>query len=413
MRSRAWEPADGASVPGAAIRSLPELVASCLLAVFLTACGGGQSEPTPGVTPEEILIGSSSALTGHAGFLGTQYTRGSQAWFREVNASGGIHGRRIRVLELDDQYDPAQTLANTERLIHEDGVFMLFGYVGTPTSVRIIPIIQQTRVPALGFLTGAEALRTPFQPDIFHVRASYFAEAEGAVTYFVDELGFTKVAVMYQDDAFGLAVLQGVQLAMGRRDLEICATDTHVRGGQDVERAVATIGASGAQAVVMVGTYGALARFVKLSEGAGFHPHYHTVSFVGSGAFAHELQSVQGVAPAAFDRILVTQVVPSPLSEDLPTVEAYRQLAKKHSPDDRPNYVALEGFVNARILVEALRSAGPDLTRAGLVQALEDMQGFDVGIGKTISYGSVDRKGLSDIYYSRLSAGGAFETFEP
>jgi len=393
--------------------SLSKLFVLSLLAALLTACGGGTSEPTPGVTEEEILIGSSSALTGHAAFLGTQYTRGSQAWFREVNASGGIQGRAIRVLSYDDQYDPLKTVANTARLIHEDEVFMLFGYVGTPTSVRIIPVIEQTKVPALGFFTGAEALRTPFQPDIFHIRASYFAEAEGAVSYFVDELGLTKVAVMYQDDAFGLAVLQGVQLAMGRRDLEICAADTHVRGKQDVGDAMATIEASGAQAVVMVGTYGALARFVKLSEDGGFHPHYHTVSFVGSGAFARELLSVQGVDQDAFERILVTQVVPSPLSANLPTVEAYRALSTKYFPDDSPNYVALEGFVNARILVEALRSAGPDLTREGLVQALEAMQGFDVGIGKTISYGSVDRKGLSDIYYSRLSASGEFETFEP
>ncbi|MFT5151389.1 MAG: branched-chain amino acid transport system substrate-binding protein [Planctomycetota bacterium] len=392
--------------------SLHSSVAALLL-TLIAACGGEPTGPTPGVTEHEILLGNSSALSGHASFLGTQYTRGGMAYIREINASGGIHGRTIRLLSYDDQYDPAKTLANTERLISEDDVFMLFGYVGTPTSVTLLPIIHETKIPALGFLTGAEALRTPFQPNIFHIRASYFAEAEGAISYFVDTLGFKKIAVMYQDDAFGLAVLQGVQLALGRRNLEVFTTGTHERGGQDVERAVEDLGKSGAEAVVTVGTSGALARFIWLCEDSGFRPYFHTVSFVGSEAFAHELREVQGIAPESCERIVVTQVVPSPLSTNLPMVEEYRQLSAKYFPQDSPNYVALEGFVNAIVLVEALRLAGPDLTRDGLVDALQGMQDFDVGIGKTISYNTLDRKGLSNIYYSRLSPTGVFETFVP
>jgi ABC-type branched-subunit amino acid transport system substrate-binding protein len=288
---------------------------------------------------------------------------------------------------------------------------MLFNHVGTPTSMRILPLIESTGIPALGLLTGAEPLRTPFQPSIFHVRASYFAEAEGAVAHFVDELGLKRVAVMYQDDAFGLAVLQGAQLAMGRRGLEIHATDTHERGQQDVERAVETLQASDAEAVVMVGTYGALARFVKLGEDAGFHPHYHTVSFVGSTAFAQELTAVQGVATEAFERILVTQVVPSPESQGLDAVDSYRRLTAKYFPEHEPNYVALEGFINARVLVEALEQVGPELTWSSLVGVLENLEALDVGIGKALTYGGLDRKGLSDVYLSRLTPQGTFETF--
>jgi ABC-type branched-subunit amino acid transport system substrate-binding protein len=342
---------------------------SPLTATLLAACGGVQAPPTPGVTEHEILLGSSSALGGHASFLGTQYTRGSLAWIREVNASGGVHGRKLRLISYDDQYDPPKTLANTERLIHDDKAFMLFGYVGTPTSVNVIATIRENKIPALGFFTGAEALRTP--------------------------------------------VLQGVQLAMGRRALEICATATHARGGQDVEAAVETIRETGAEAVVMVGTYGALARFIKLCEDDAFRPYYHTVSFVGSEAFGLELREVQKVRPESLGRIVVTQVVPSPQSTELPAVGKYRELAAKHFPEDAPNYVALEGFINARVLVEALRLAGPELTRAGLIAALERMEGFDVGIGRAISYGKLDRKGLSSIYHSRLSPDGVFEIFEP
>lgn len=383
------------------------------LLIFLPSCNEASATVDPGLTRDEILIGSSSALRGHASFLGTQYTRGSLAWFKEVNAKGGVHGRKLRLLAYDDQYDPPKTVANTQKLINEDGVFMLFDYVGTPTSVKIIGTVHHAQIPALGFFTGAEALRTPFRPYMFHVRASYFAEAEGAINYFVDKLGLTKVAVMYQDDAFGLAVLRGAQLAVHRRNLEIVATDTFERGSMDVERAVETIRASGAQAVVMVGTYSPLARFIKVCHEKDYDPYFHTVSFVGSEAFGQEIRDKQGVDPSRFERIIVTQVVPSPFSEDLAAVQDYRRLAKEHFPNDAPNYVALEGFINAQILTAGLQSAGANLTRTGLIQALEQMKDFDVGIGKTVSYGPVDRKGLEGIYYSRLHRDGTFQIFSP
>jgi len=386
----------------------------CLLLIVLGSCASEPpAAPTPGVTDTEIVLGSSCALGGHASFLGTQYTRGSQAYFEEVNAAGGVHGRQLRLVTLDDGYDPPRTVANTKRLIEDQQVFMLFDYVGTPTSVEIIDIVHEAGVPAFGFFTGAEGLRTPFRPQMFHVRASYYAEAEGAVSYFVDGLGLRNVAVMYQDDAFGRAVLSGVQLALRRREMEILSAGTYERGTMAVERALDTIAASGAEAVVMVGTYGPLARFIKLAHDSNFRPYFHTVSFVGSEAFARELRDVQQLDRAQYERIIVTQVVPSPAAVELPAVADYRRLAAEHYPDDPPNYVALEGFINARILVEALRRAGPILTRAGLVEALEGPVPYDPGIGSEVSYGALDHKGLEEIFLSRLGEDGAFGIFEP
>ena len=369
--------------------------------------------PTPGVTDTEILLGSSSALGGHASFLGTQYTRGGEAYFREVNETGGVHGRKIRVVSLDDGYDPPRTVENTRQLIEEEQVFLLFGYVGTPTSVTIIEPVHEAKIPAFGFLTGAEELRTPFRPQMFHVRASYFAEAESAVSYFVDRLGLRDLAVMYQDDAFGQAVLTGVQLALHRREMGISSIGTYERGTMAVERAVDAISASQAEAVLMVGTYAPLARFVKLCHDRGFEPYFHTVSFVGSRAFARELLDVQQIDTTQHERIMVTQVVPSPLTEDLEAVNEYRRLSQEHFPEDPLNYVALEGFVNARVLVELLRRTGPDLTRIDLTTTIEETRDLDVGIGERLSFGLFDHQGLDVVFYSRLHEDGTFRTFTP
>lgn len=399
-------------------RPLVLLLIAVVLITFIACDPDNNSQPgkhpehTPGVTGNEILLGSSSALGGHASFLGTQYTHGAMAWFSEVNATGGVHGREIRLITYDDAYDPPRTVANTEKLINDDEVFMLFNFVGTPTSVKIIDIVHESEIPAFGFLTGAETLRTPFRQYMFHLRASYYAEAEGAVSYFVDKLGHEKIAVLYQDDAFGKAVLTGVQLALYRRDMEIVAADTYVRGTMDVQRAVETIKESGAESVIMVGTYSPLAKFIKQCQEENFTPYFHTVSFVGSKAFGSEILK-QDIDPSLYEQFIVTQVVPSPFSDELEAVKNYREIVRKYFPEDEPNYVALEGFINAQILTEALQRTGPGLTRQALINAIEKISKLEIGIGKLISFSEFDHSGLEGIYYSHLDQNGTFQVFIP
>ena len=365
----------------------------------------------PGVSDTEILIGSSAALSGSASFLGTQTIHGSMAYINDINEKGGINGRKIKLISTDDQYDPPKTVANTQKLITQDGVFALFDYVGTPTSVKVIDIVNQAQVPLLGLFTGAEALRSPFQPYIFNVRDSYYNETEDAVAYFVDKLGFKKIAVMYQQDAFGETVLAGTQIALKKRNMEPVAVDSFIRGTMDVEKAMGTIKASGAEAVVMVGTYSPLAKFVKIANDAGFKPYFHTVSFVGSEAYAKELTQTQKVDPTQYNKILVTQVVPSPLADEFTTVKEYKTLIQKYYPQDSFNYTSLEGFVNAKVLVAALQNAGKDLTRESFVTGLESMQNVDIGIGKMINFGKTQHGGLRGIFYSKLSPEGNFVIF--
>jgi|SRR5450631_1000513 len=364
-----------------------------------------------GVSPTEIRLGSASALTGHASFLGTQLVHGSEAWFKEVNAKGGVHGRQIKLVSLDDGYEPMRTTTMTQRLLVDEEVFILFDYVGTPTSVKAAPLAKRARVPLFGLFTGAESLRAPVSPWIFHVRDSYYAEAEGAIALFVDHFKFKRIGVIYQQDAFGQAVLSGAQLALGRRKMEPVAAESFARGSMDIDRARDAMKQAQAEAVIMVGTYSPLAKIVKTSHDSGFEPWFHTVSFVGTEAYARELVETQKVAPDKCKRLIVTQVVPGPLS-DLPGVREYRELAKKYFPEDAPNYVALEGFLNAKVLTEALTRAGLGLDRDSLPKAIESIHDLDLGIGKRLNYGPSDHVGIKGIYYSRLDPQGHFDLMD-
>ena len=352
-----------------------------------------------GVSENEILLGSSAALSGTASFLGTQLTAGSMAYFKDVNKNGGVHGRKINLRILNDRYEPERTLENTRKLIDEVGVFALFDYVGTPTTRSIIRLINQRRVPVLGLFTGAEFLRSPLQPYVFNVRASYFNEVEAIVDRWV-AADRRKVAVFLQNDAFGGAVLTGTELALARHKLRVHATARFERGQLPEEEVVRELAATRPDAVVMVGTAAPLAEFVRQAKAAGLSDTpFHTVSFVGSTAFAQELARA---GAGTGDNVFVTQVVPSPFDAGLSVVQEFTESMGRHYPGVPPNYVALEGFINAKILVEALQRTGPDPTRAAFMRALEAMSDYDAGTGLPVgitpySHGFFDRVYLSTL----------------
>jgi len=386
-------------------------ITGCLAKVLEEPGKINEQTGTNGITEKEIIIGSSSALTGHAGFLGTQYIHGSLAYINEINVKGGIHGRKIKLITYDDQYDPEKTVANTQKLILEDKVFILFDYVGTPTSIRIIDMVEEAKVPVLGLFTGAEELRTPFRPYIFNVRASYYQETEAAVDYFVKKFGFKRIVVFYQDDAFGLAGLRGVEIALNKYELKPVATGTYFRGTEDVENAILTIKNSNPEAIVMIGTYTPLAKFVKLYKEQGFDPYFHSVSFVGADAFAVEL-SGKGINTS--DKIIVTQVVPDPYETSaiyLKAVNDYRELSAKYFPEDKPNYVGFEGYANAVVLVKVLDEAGRELSRDKFIKTIESLKNYSIGMGVPVNYGQDDHQAFDKVYFSRLN-NGRFLLFE-
>jgi ABC-type branched-subunit amino acid transport system substrate-binding protein len=328
---------------------------------------------TPGVTATTILVGQSAALTGPAAALGTDMRLGAKLYFDQVNAQGGVNGRKIELTTLDDGYEPAKTDTNTKKLINDDKVFALFGYVGTPTSMAALPIFTEAKVPFIGPFTGAESLRDPFNRNIFHVRASYYDETEKIVEQLVTT-GLKRIAVFYQNDAYGKAGLAGVERALKARNLPLVATATVERNTTDVGKAVAEIVPKQPDAIVMISAYKSIAAFVRASQKTGFAGQFHNVSFVGSKALADELKQ-EGVGVA------ISQVVPFPWSPTVPVVKEYQQAMAK-AGEANISFTGLEGYIAAKVFVEGLRRAGKDLTREKLIEALEkgpiDVGGFQV-----------------------------------
>ena len=353
----------------------------------------------PGVTHNEIVIGSSLALGGHASFLGTQYLHGAMCLIEQTNNDGGIHHRKIRVISYDDGYDPPRCVANTKKLIFKDEVFSLFCYVGTPTTLKIIDMVEENKIPLLGIFSGADKLRFPFRHYIFNVRSSYYQETNAVVRYFVEEKGLDRSAVVYQYDDYGFDGLKGTQIALEQYNLSPVAMGSFIRGTLDIEEALDKIQASRAQAVIMIGTYSPCAKFIKEAKARGFNPLFHNVSFVGADKLVQELGG-------AGEGVLITQVVPPPTERVLlPACEQYTRLLAHYYPQDKPNFVSFEGFINARVLVEALRRAGRDITREGFIRALESIREHYVGIGAVINFGLRDHQGIDDVYLTEVRQG--------
>jgi branched-chain amino acid transport system substrate-binding protein len=378
-----------------------KIILTLVVSFGLTGCSGGdaikknkQSWERNGVYNNEIVLGSSSALTGHAGYLGKNYLMGAMAYFKNVNSQGGINGRMIRIYEIDDQYDPAKCIYNTQRLINYYKVFSLFNYVGTPTSVKTIPMINEAGIPLVGIFSGAQALRQPVNKYIFNLRGSYYLETERAILHFTEDLGLKRVSIFYQNDAYGLDVLSGTNLALSKRGLKPVSEASYIRGTMDIDAAVNTIASSGPEVVIMAGTYDPTAKFVRSMIGSGNHPLFYSVSFVG----ADELSSVLGP-----DRngVIVSQTVP-PNNEDFPAIKEYKQMMMIYYPDDSPGFVGLEGFLNAKIIVEGLKRAGNDLTRSGFISALESLKQYDIGIGYNVTFDKTDHEGFDRMFFTLI-----------
>jgi branched-chain amino acid transport system substrate-binding protein len=376
-----------------------------LLCLILMACSGGTpgekpgTGQSPGFDAQEILVGSSLALTGHASFLGTQTLHGALSYLGAVNEAGGVYGRKIRVIAYDDGYDPPRCLENTQKLVAVDRVFALSCYVGTPTSVKIMPLVQEARIPLVGLFTGAQILRNPFQRYIINIRASYHQETGAVVREFVESLGMSKIAVFYQYDDYGFDGLTGTQIALKRYGLEPVAAGHYRRGSLEIEDALSQILRSGAEAVIMIGTYEPCAAFIRFARGRHFNPIFHCVSFVGPEELAKRLGPVG-------DGVIITQVVPPPSAILLlPAAEEYSSLLGRFYPEDKPNYVGFEGFLNAKILVEGLRRAGPIPDREKFIDAIETIQNFSLGIGNPVTFGPQDHQGLDKVYFTQIHAG--------
>lgn len=358
----------------------------------------GQAK-VPGVTDTSILIGSCSALDGPARFLGTNTVLGATAYLHMVNDKGGVHGRRVQLQAFDDGYDPDKTATCFQRLLKED-VFAAGFFVGTPTAAKYVPLAEEHRLPVVGLFTGAQLLYSPLKHWVINVRASYYDETREMVDGLWNDQNVTKIGVIYQDDAFGKAVLDGVKLALEKHHATPTGLGTFARNTVDVDAGIKAARAANPEAVVLVGPYAPVAAIVKRAHAQGWRPLFLTVSFVGTEAFIQEAgQDAEGT--------VITQVVPPYDRTDLPTIALYRDALQKYYPNTPPSFVSLEGFVDAMVLVEGLKRAGKDPTREKLIQSIESIRGMDMGLGPklTLDYGPADHKGFNEVYATVVKGG--------
>lgn len=377
-------------------RSWLSLLAGIALAVTLPVAAQAET----GVTDQTILLGQSAAFSGPAAQLGIQLHAGAKAYFDMVNQQGGVYGRRIELVKADDRYEADLAAKNTKKLIEQDGVFALFGYVGTPTSNAALPIFTQAKVPFFAPFTGAQSLREPLNREVFNIRASYFNETDHLVRRLV-AVGIKDIAVFYQNDAYGQAGLEGVQRAMQKLNVKIVATATVERNSTDVAKAVAAILPKRPDAVIQISAYSSCAAFIKEMRRQSYTGQFYNVSFVGSQALA---ETLGGDGPG----VVISQVVPFPWQKATPVVAEYAKVMTKAGVAD-PNFSSLEGYIAAKVFVEGLRRAGRDLTREKLIHALETINGgnYDAG-GFVVNFSPASHNGSSYVDMTAIGRNNRF-----
>lgn len=376
----------------------------CAFGLMIVGCIAAiATAQTPGVTTSEITIGSCSALDGPARQLGLQTVLGATTYFNYLNEHGGVNGRKLKLVSFDDGYDPDKTSGCFASLKREN-VFAGGFFVGTPTAAKYLPMAESDHMPVVGLFTGAQFLYEPVKHEVFNLRASYNDETREQV----DNLwraGVRRIAVIYQDDGFGKAILDGVRLALAKHNAAPAATGSFVRNTLEVADGIAAVHAAKPEAVVLAGPYAPAAEIVKLAHAQGWRPLFLTVSFVGTEAFIN-------AAGKDAEGTVITQVVPPYDHIDLSTVKLYRDALSKYMSSTQPSFVSLEAFVNAMVIAEGLRRAGPNPTREKFISAVESMNDYDIGLGRDahLEFSPQHHKGLGRIYPT-VVRGGKPEVF--
>jgi len=373
-----------------------------LLGIPASGAEPGTSEV--GVFDNRILFGQSAALEGSAAALGLGMREGILAAFHEVNAAGGVKGRRLELVSRNDGYEPDKAIENTNQLLKVDQVFALIGEVGTPTSKAAQPIATAAGVPFIGPFTGAAFLRDPTLASVINVRASYDQETEAWVERLTTDLGISRIALFYQDDSFGLAGRAGVLTALEKRSMALVAEGTYVRNTTAVKTAFLTIRKAAPQAVGMVGTYAACAEFIRLARRLGLDAVFVNISFVGSNSLAKELGS-DGKG------VVISQVVPFPGDATVPVVARYQKALRAAAPEAEFGFVSLEGYLVGRLVAEALSSLDGPVTRAGLLAAIKERGTFDLG-GITLTYGPNKNQGMDRVFLTVIQADGSIRAVD-
>ena len=369
------------------------------LAAGVLACVSGLGSVwAQGVTKTTILIGQSGPMTGSNQEFGTDIRDGVLACFNKVNAAGGIHGRKLELITLDDANDAKRSGENGRILIEQRGVLALFGYASATLSMPALPFVDKNKVPFVGPFTGAEPMRA-FRPNVFNIRASYSDELEKIVDFYTST-GMKKFSIIHYDDAIGKENLGAVQAALTKRGLKPASIGTLKRNQTDLGSAVADVIKATPDVVIATTLYATTASFIKQAKKAGSGAQFASTSFVGASALAESL-GAEGTG------VVVAQVVPPYSRASIPVVKEYQAAIEKQLGKKDFSFTSLEAYIGAKVLVEAIRRAGANPTREGVLKALNNTQNLDIG-GFVVDFSPTNHNGSKFVELTAISRAGRF-----
>ncbi|HXZ53833.1 MAG TPA: ABC transporter substrate-binding protein [Burkholderiales bacterium] len=351
-----------------------------------------------GATKTTVLIGQSSPFTGSNKELGDDIREGIQAYFKQVNDSGGIHGRKFELIALDDANDAKRAGENARILIEQRGVLALMGYASATLSLPALPYVEKGKVAFVGPFTGAEPMRA-FRRNVFNIRASYADELEKIVDFYTTT-GMKKFSIIHYDDAIGKENLSAVETALTRRGLKPASIGTLKRNQTDLGAAVSDVIKASPDVVIATTLYKTTSDFIKGAKKAGSTAQFASTSFVGATALATELGD-QGTG------VVVAQVVPPYSRTSVAIVREYQAAVEKSLGKKDFSFTSLESYIGAKVLVEAVRRAGANPTREGVMKALDSMQGYNVG-GYVVDFSPTNHNGSKFVELTAISKAGRF-----
>ena len=380
-----------------------------------------------GVTNDSITLGMSAAFSGSSRELGNHMKLGLETAFAAINDTGGIAGRTIKLLALDDGYEGKRALANVQDLINERSVFAIIGDVGTPTTKEALPFVLSKKALFFGAFTGTGLLRRD-PPDryVFNYRASYEDETAKMISYLVDvkKVPDHGIVVFAQNDSYGDAGYEGATKMLRKKgrsdevlrvgyDRNTVAIDDAVNKLVEYHNATVRVGNTErprhpVKAIIMVGTYKASARFIQKVRDKKIDAILLNVSFVGSNALADELKEL---GPSYGTGVIVTQVVPH-FDSGATGIIKYREALKKYHPDQQPDFISLEGYIVGQLFAEGLRRTGRDLDTEKLVDAFERITDFDSGTGGNLSFSMSQHQASHKVWGTVLDDQGSFKSFD-
>ncbi len=404
----------------------PRVVLLAAGAALLVLAGGGTlwllrrgakppaPAPAPAIRPP-VVLGMAAALSGPSKELGRQMKLGLDTAFALANEAGGVAGRKVDLVALDDGYEPARTKEAMKDLVENRHVFAVIGNVGTPTAEVAVPYTNEKKTIFFGAFTGAGLLRKD-PPDryVLNYRASYAEETAAVVKWLVEvrKVKPAEIAVFAQQDGFGDAGFSGVAKALrrfGRAPDDILRVGFK-RNTLEIEDAVDAVvkARKTVRAVVMVAPYRPAAKFIEETKRQGLDAIFTNVSFVGSTALAEELRELGGKFASG---VVVTQVVP-PVDSSATAVLKYRDALQKFFPGEKPDFVSLEGYIVGTLFVEGLKRAGEPLTTERVVDALESIHDLDLGIGTKLSFSLSEHQASHKVWGTVLSDAAQYQVLD-